>query len=135
MCGFGRSGPGYFVSFRDPNLGKTLEVYEGIVDYLENFEASDRDMTGYIIGTIGGMDHPMNPAEAGVFSFQAYMNGITQEMVQQARDEVLSCDAAAIRRLAPYIRAILDCGQRCVVGNEGRIEEEKELFREIRTLG
>ena len=135
MCGFGLTGSGYFVSYRDPNLGETLEIYEGIEAYLAAFDASDRDMAGYVIGTIGGMDHPMNPAEEGSASFQAYMAHITQERIQQSREEVLSCDVQTIRSLAPYVRAVLDCRQICVVGNAGRIESEKERFGEIRTLG
>ena len=37
MSGFSRTGEGYFVSYRDPNLERTMEVYEGIADYLRNF--------------------------------------------------------------------------------------------------
>ena len=135
MCSFGRSGGGYFVSYRDPNLGRTLEVYEGIPAYLENFEASERDMNGYVIGTIGAMDRPMNPSEAGDFSLQAYMCGITQEMLQQEREEVLATDVESIRKLAPYVQAILDADQLCVVGNAGKIDEEKERFLTTAALG
>ena len=52
MSSFNRIGEGYFVSYRYPNLKRTIDVYEGVVDYLENYTVSDRDMTKYIIGTI-----------------------------------------------------------------------------------
>ena len=65
MSNFNRIGEGYFVSYRDPNLKRTIEVYEGIVDYLKNFTVSDRDMTKYIIGTISNIDQPMTPATKG----------------------------------------------------------------------
>ncbi len=134
MCNFGRTGSGYFVSYRDPNLGKTLEIYQNIVPYLENFEVSERDMTGYVIGTIGGMDRPMNPQEAGSHSMTCYMSCVTQEMLQQEREEVLSCSEQNIRELAPYIQAVLECDQLCVVGNAGKIEEEKERFGHLESL-
>ncbi|MDD6212183.1 MAG: insulinase family protein, partial [Clostridiales bacterium] len=134
MCGFGRMGSGYFVSYRDPNLRRTLEVYQGIVPYLEQFRVSKQDMDNYIIGTIGTLDHPMNPAEMGVYSMQAFMTGVTQEMIQKDRDEVLSCDEEEIRRLAPLVQSILDCRQLCVVGNAGKIEEEKELFLHLESF-
>ena len=135
MCAFGRSGSSYLVSYRDPNLGKTLEVYEKAAGYLESFDASERDMNGYVIGTIGTLDHPMTPVEEGAFSFGAYMNCVTQDMIQQDRDEVLGTTVETIRSLAPYVKAVTDADQLCVVGNAGKIEEEKDLFLETVTLG
>ena len=62
MSNFNRIGEGYLISYRDPNLEKTMEIYEGVVDYLENFNVDDRDMNKFIIGTISNIDRPMNPA-------------------------------------------------------------------------
>lgn len=65
MSGFGRSGEGYFTSYRDPNVRETNRIYDGIVDYLESFQATDRDMTKYVIGTISDMDVPFPPSTRG----------------------------------------------------------------------
>lgn len=134
MCGFGRSGSGYFASYRDPHLRRTLETYRNIPAFIADFQCSERDMTNYIIGSIGRMDRPMNPAEAGAWSFQAWMNGVTDEMLRQERREVLHCSQADIRALAPRVQAILDCDQICAVGNAGKLDSEQELFGEVRTL-
>ena len=128
MCSFGRGGSGAFVSFRDPNLGGTLEVYRRIPEYLRSFDIPEREMVNYVIGTIGELDHPLTPAAEGARSLSAYMNGVTEEMIRQEREEVLGTDAETIRSLAGHVSAILDCNQFCTVGNAGRIEEEKELF-------
>ena len=65
MDGCMRNGDMYFVSYRDPNLSKTNEVYDGIPAYLEQFTADEHEMTKYIIGTISEMDTPMNPFAKG----------------------------------------------------------------------
>ena len=135
MCTFGRSGGGTLVSYRDPNLGGTLAVYRGIPEYLRNLELSERDMTNYVIGAIGELDHPMSPPHKGALSFQAYMEHVSGEMRQQERDEVLAADLETIHSLAEYLEAIVACNQLCVVGNAGKIEEEKELFENICVLG
>ena len=56
MCNFNRIGEGYLISYRDPNLEKTIDVYEKVTEYLRNFEADDRDMNKYIIGTISNIE-------------------------------------------------------------------------------
>jgi hypothetical protein len=134
MSAFGRSGDSYFVSYRDPNLGRTNEVYEGVPDYLEHFEADENEMTKYIIGTISEMDTPLTPFAKGRRSLNAYISGLTFEEVQQDRDEVLDATAEDIRALAPLVRAVLEEQAICVIGNEEQIKEEQSLFRTIQTL-
>ena len=80
------------------------------------------------------LDTPKNARAKGSFSMQAYLCKITQEDLQRERTEVLSCDQEAIRGLAPMVEAVLKEGNICVLGNENRIEEEKELFDERKPL-
>ncbi len=65
MSGIGRSGEGYFVSYRDPEVKKSDDIYLGIPAYLENFEADERTMTKYVIGTISDIDTPLTPSLQG----------------------------------------------------------------------
>ncbi len=134
MSGYGRTGDTYFVSYRDPNLGRTLQVYEGITDYLKNFSVSDRDMCKYIIGTMSEVDTPLNPQAKGVRSLAAYLGNVTQKDLQRERDEILSATPGSIRALAPLIGAVLQEKYICVIGNGEKIKEEKELFCEVKPL-
>lgn len=134
MSSFNRLGEGYFISYRDPNLEKTIEVYEGIVDYLKNFTVDERDMTKYVIGTISNIDRPMNPSAKGDRSMSLYMNHVTEEMIKKERMEILGAQQEDIRRLADVVAAVLEAGQLCVIGGEEKIEEQKTLFKEVKTL-
>ena len=131
MSSFNRIGEGYFVSYRDPNLKRTIDVYEGVVDYLENFIVSDRDMTKYIIGTISNIDQPMTPATKGERSMNLYMNKVSAEMIKKERAQILDAAQEDIRALAKVAKAVLAADQLCVIGGEEKIEEDKELFGEV----
>ena len=128
MCTFGKSGDCYFVSYRDPNLLKTIEVYEHAAEAIEKFDADERTMTQYIIGAISELDTPMNPAAKGLNSLSAYMTGLTQEIMQKERDELLSATPEDIRSLAAYIRAFMADDFLCVVGNADKIKEAEGIF-------
>ena len=134
MSGFKRSGESYFVSYRDPHLKRTLDVYEGIPEYVRTFQADEREMTKYIIGTISGKDVPRTPQMQGSISKTAYFCGITEEMMQKERDQILNADVEDIRNLAPLVEAILSDDAVCVVGSETAIEKEQEIFKEIKSL-
>ncbi len=134
MCQFGKTGESYFVSYRDPNLEKTLEVYEKAADFVADFEADERTMTQYIIGAVSALDMPLTPAAKGNYSLAGYMTGLTFERVQKERDELLAADEGTIRSLAAYIRAFMEDDCLCVVGNEERIKEQEKRFGEISYL-
>lgn len=134
MCNFNRIGEGYLISYRDPNLEKTIDVYEKVTEYLRNFEADNRDMNKYIIGTISNIDRPMNPSAKGTRSMNLYMNHVTEEMIRKEREEILNAGQEEIRALADVVAAMLAADQLCVIGSEEKIEEQKALFGEVRTL-
>ncbi len=130
MSGFNRFGEGYFVTYRDPNLVRTLKVFDGVVDYLKGFSVGERDMTKYIIGTMSNMDMPLSPSAKGERSMDLYMNKVSAEMIVKERNQILDATQEDIRALAAVAEAVLDAGQLCVVGGEEIIEENKELFGE-----
>ena len=134
MSSFLRTGESYFVSYRDPNLGKTNEIYEKIPEFVKNFDPDERDMTKYIIGTFGSLDTPMNPEAKGSRSMSAYLQHITYEDIQKERDDILNATPEDIRKLADVIAAILEDDCFCVVGNENAIRAESGLFMSIKNL-
>ena len=134
MSSFTKTGKSYFISYRDPNLKRTNDVYKGIVDYLKNFTATEREMLKYIIGTFSSIDRPMNPAASGERSMNLYMNHVTEEMIKKERNQILNTSQEDIRNLVTIVEAILADDLFCVIGNEKKIEEAKELFGEVRYL-
>ena len=134
MNSYMRNGDTYFVSYRDPNLEKTNEIYDGIPEYLENFTADERDMTKYIIGTVSDLDTPLNPNAKGARSMTALLQGITQEDLQRERDEVIGATEKDIRALKDMIASVLEEHNLCVIGNEEKLNEQKELFTELKNI-
>ena len=133
MSGFKRSGESYFVSYRDPHLRRTLEVYEGVPEYVRTFAADEREMTKYIIGTISGKDVPERRRHSAL-GRMAYFRGLTVEMLQKERDQILNATVEDIHALAPLIQAVLSDDQLCVVGSENAIEKAKDVFMETKPL-
>lgn len=62
---FGSSGIFSFLSYRDPNLLKTLDVYDGTSGFLKELEMDEDALTKAIIGTIGDVDSYQLPDAKG----------------------------------------------------------------------
>lgn len=134
MNAFSRTGDSYLVSYRDPNLEKTLSVYEGVPDYIRSFTADERTMTKYIIGTVSDMDVPLTPSMKGSRSLSAYMNRISYERLQEERDQVLYVTEEDIQALAGHVEAILKQHNLCVVGSEEKLKADAALFGQVESL-
>ncbi len=128
---FNRNGMMYFGSYRDPNLTETLDVFDGTADYLAGFDASEREMDKYIIGTMSNIDTPLTPQMKGSAAATCWLRGITLEDRQQARDEILDTRQADVQKLAPLVKACMEENVLCVFGGQEKINEHKEVFGEI----
>ena len=134
MCGFYKNGDGYFVSYRDPNLQKTIEVYENAAQYIKNAKLDERMVTQFIIGAISELDTPMTPAAKGLYSMGGYLTGLSMERVQKEREELLATTRETLCGLYKYVQAFMDGENLCVIGNGEKIKENKELFYKVEQL-
>ena len=131
---FARDGEACFVSYRDPNLKNTLEIYKKAADYLDGFTADERTMTKYIIGTISNIDAPLTPNMKGKRSLSAYMTKDTLSRLQRERDEILGADDKDISALADYLRLFTQNPVLCVLGAEETIKKDEALFDTAESL-
>ena len=123
-----------FVTYRDPNLKESIQVFDETPDYLRSFDADERDMTKYVIGTISSMDTPLPPSMLGLRDLRMYIEEVPLEEIQTIRNQVLTAKPEDIRALAEPVSAALDQGVLCVIGNEGKLDKDRELFTTLRRL-
>jgi Zn-dependent M16 (insulinase) family peptidase len=128
MAGFERSGNLFFVSYRDPNLKETMEIYDGFEKYLNEFDVDNREMTKYIIGTMSGVDTPLTPSMKGERAAEYYIRNISFEDIQREREEILKAKKDDIRALAKLVGDSMKQNRYCTLGNEGKLKQNKELF-------
>lgn len=134
MSSFSRSGDSFFVTYRDPHLKRSVDVFNETSKYLRSFEVDERTMTQYIIGAIGELDTPKTPSAKGSYAMTLYMHDISFDDVQKSRDELLSTTVETIHILADYVDAFLSDDCLCVVGSSNKIESDKQLFKETKQL-
>lgn len=123
FCSFGRqSGVLTFLSYRDPNLLNTLDVYDQSAQILRNADLSDKELTRNIIGAISNMDAYQLPDAKGYTSMARYLLGETDAERQQIRDEVLGTTLADFRTFADILDAVKTNGTVVVMGPQSTLE-------------
>jgi Zn-dependent M16 (insulinase) family peptidase len=126
---FDRNGVFSLWSYRDPHLRRTVDIYEGVADYLEKLELSEEELTKAIIATIGSLDKPLTPSEKGGRIIAMQLSGLTQADIQKERDEVLATTVNDLRNFAKMFRDGMKQNNICVFGNEEKLKEDNSLFK------
>ncbi|SDB17874.1 insulinase family protein [Butyrivibrio sp. INlla16] len=134
MSGFAKNGDSYFVTYRDPHLSRSIDVFKKASDYLKNFEADERTITQFVIGAISDLDTPKTPATKGAYGLTVYMCNADYEDIQKDRDALLATDQEKIRKLAAYIDAFVADDCLCVVGDGNKLMQNKDLFGKVEQL-
>ena len=134
MCGFNTDGTAYFVSYRDPNLEKTLETYKGVVQYLKDFKATPDEMTKYIIGAVGNYDFPKSPSNKGLRSLMAHLSNKTDDDYKFEKFQIINTTENDIKSLVAYVEAVCLQNNICVIGNDKKLEEGNKLFKDLKPL-
>jgi len=99
-----------FLSYRDPNLAKTIDVYDATAEELmkaaEDLANNQEALETAIIGTIGDMDSVLSPDQKGWTSLQRWLSGETAEQRQRWRDEVLNTTPEDFKAFAERLKSM-----------------------------
>lgn len=117
------SGALTFVSYRDPNLLKTLDVFDQAAQHLHDLDLSREELTKAIIGTIGDLDAPMLPDTKGYASMIRHLTGDSDDLRQKLRDEILNTNASHFKAFALFLDHIREKGIVKILGSPLALEE------------
>ncbi|KAK4437867.1 Presequence protease 1, chloroplastic/mitochondrial [Sesamum alatum] len=127
FCDFDtHSGVFSYLSYRDPNLLKTLDVYDGTSNFLRELEMDDDALTKAIIGTIGDVDSYQLPDAKGYSSLLRYLLGVTEEERQIRREEILSTRLDDFKEFADVVEAVKDKGVVVAVASPDDVDAANE---------
>lgn len=123
FCDFDtHSGVFSFLSYRDPNLLKTLNIYDGTSQFLRELEMGDDALTKAIIGTIGDVDAYQLPDAKGYSSLLRYLLGVTEEERQRRREEMLSTRLKDFKEFADVIEVVKSKGVAVAVASRDDVD-------------
>ena len=116
------SGVVSFLSWQDPNLLDTLRIYSESAAYLQNIALTSDEMEKAIIGAIGEMDNHSLPDAKGYQSLIRHLTGYTDDLRQQARDEVFATTNEDFHRLGAALEALAADGRVVVTSWKDKLQ-------------
>ncbi|MBM4312757.1 MAG: hypothetical protein FJ122_02425 [Deltaproteobacteria bacterium] len=124
-----------FLSYRDPHLTETLAVYHDAVEAAMQNPIAQEETEKAIIGSIGALDRPLDPAGRGYTALVREFSGLSDSDRLRFRGEVLTVTAERLRETARrYFLAASGSAVVAVCAAEDRLQKANETLKEKLTL-
>ncbi len=121
-------------SYRDPNASRSLEVFRGLREYLEQFCREDPDLTSMLIGTVSESEPVLAPFRLGALADGRWFRGITRQDLIAQRREMLETTPEDLLRALPAMEAALAGGSTCVIGGEKHLKQCESLLDRVEPI-
>lgn len=135
-CGFaGRDdGDMFFYTYRDPQPGRSLNVFDKAVDFVRSFCAQKMDLTPMILGSMASADPLLNTQMKITVAENRYFKGITYEDVCRVRHELISTTHEDLLALTDVLKYVAEDNAVCVVAGQPLLEACGELISKIQPV-
>ncbi len=131
---FANTGDLVGTTYRDPRLKESLDVFKEASEFVKELSLDQEALTKLIIGAISRSDAALTAKGKGAQSTENFISGKTYEFMQQERDAILNITLADLKAIAPLLDEVMQKEYYCVYGNQNKLNENKELFKEIKSL-
>ncbi|WP_298035988.1 insulinase family protein [uncultured Desulfuromonas sp.] len=88
------------LSYRDPHLIRTLQVYRDAAEWAASGDFTDEAVKEAVLSVFSEIDRPLSPGGRGNREFAHIRQGLSLEMRQSLRGKILAVDAGSLRRAA-----------------------------------
>ncbi|CAK8985697.1 unnamed protein product [Durusdinium trenchii] len=123
-----RSGDFKYLSYRDPNLGQTLDTYDGAPAFLKDLQIGEDELVKAVIGCMGDVDAYQLPDAKGYSAMLRYLLEEDDEYRQKVRDQILGTTVEDFHKFGEALEPVVEKGGICVVGSADACGEAKEKY-------
>lgn len=122
FCSLDRhSGQLILVSYRDPNVDKTLQAYAELSDFLRVHRPEPEELEKSIVGAIGEIDRYRLPDAKSYIALLRHLLGDDAQRRAGLRAEVLATQVEDFHHFAEAVDWVIKEGQTCVLGAEASL--------------
>ena len=135
-AGFGSRDDGtiFYYSFRDPQPGRSLGIFDGSADFVRGFCAQETDLTRMILGAVSKADPLLNSKARIGMAESMYFKGTTHEDQCQMMHELVNTTTDDLLALAEVLEKTCRDNAACVVAGQPLLDACGEQLKEIRQI-
>ena len=131
MNGFLEDVGPYIVSYRDPNVVQTFDVYEALPDFLRTIDLDQETLEGYILSAYSQYAVSEGELAGAVDAALSAFSGKPLDSKLQFMRELKTLTLDKVRANADAFECLAEDGMRFTAGGASAINENAELYEVI----
>ena len=131
MHGFADQIGGYIISYRDPNVTQTFDVYKQLPDLVAGMELDQETLNGYILSTYSYYAKPAGELSGAISAMNLILTGRTQAEKLDYMREIKAVTPETIKAYADVYKNLYEKGVKSTAGGATAINSNAELYDEI----
>jgi len=121
-------------SYRDPNVKRTIEVFQSASGWLKNLELGEQELLNYKIGAVAGYDRTSKTYVQAKRMDSWYLRQEEPQTRAKIREGVLKASEEDLKNRYQTMESFAKEGIVCVLGNRAKIEETADQFDNVTVL-
>ncbi|MDO5026753.1 MAG: insulinase family protein [Tissierellia bacterium] len=118
-------------SYRDPNLVKTIETYNGMPKFMDELKLTKEDLKPFIIGAVGKFDPALTEKGKGRRDLELYLSGKDYKDYEDYVKEALESNQDDFDQIKDLLEKALENPSLAVLTSETILKEEGYDFDKI----
>lgn len=123
------------VSYRDPNIKETFDVYRGLPEFVKNMDITQDELDRYILKAFSTYTATQGELSGAFTTMNNYLMGKTTEDQLRVLEEIKSTTVNDLRESAEIFEGFLNNGAWSTVGSAEKIDANQDLYDTVITFG
>ena len=128
FCGMDSDSALYIISYRDPNVAETFEIYDAIPEKLAEFDLTQADVDGYILSCYSELAKPSGELSGAVAELSRIIQNRPADEKLQMMRACKSVTPESVKASASVFAMLAENGPRGTVGPIGVLQANAGLY-------
>ena len=121
----------YLISYRDPNVKETFDVYQGLADQIAAMEISQEELEGYILSSYSTLAKPKGELAGAMAELERIVQGKEEGLTLKRMRELKQVTPESVREAAGLFRTLWEKGYRGTAAGAAAIKENADLYEAV----
>ena len=131
MHSFSGNNGAYLITYSDPNIKETFDVYSKIPEFLSEYEADQETLNGYILSSYSSFAAPEGELSGAVSAVFSRLRNEPEDLRVRRMEELKSLDSEKLASYASLYAKMVENGRLFTVGGKEAIEKEASLYESV----
>ena len=131
LAGAVEDGGVYLITYRDPNITETFDVYASLADQIASLDVDQDTLNGYILSSYAYYARSSGELTGALNAAMTLLEGKTQEQTIEYMQQLKALTPESVKASADLFRKLSENGVRSTAGSASAVQAHADLYEVV----